>query len=359
MLVTKPSYYDDFSCLAGSCPATCCGSWQVVIDPDSLKRYRSIGGALGDRIGKALTEADGEVCFAMEQGRCVLLTEEGLCLLQKELGPAGLCRNCDRYPRFITQIGARRELGLSLSCPEAARRILTEPWDLCTGETDEPLTDFHELSPELILTLQTLRSRALDLARDRSIPFGERCARILLLCAPADHVKRDRDLCAAVETGMACARGPLKPAGAAEMRRFFAAMCKTADDLEYLYPEFHTKLAAALKRENPAGFADACPALPEAWERLLCYGICKYFPRAAFDRSVWPTAVFCVTLPLLLAQMMSGEPQNDAGTLLRLAWTLSRELEHSDKNMETLFRSFRHRRFCCKKLAGVFSAFVE
>ena len=359
MLVTKPSFYDDFSCLAGSCPDTCCGSWQVVIDPDSLQRYRSVGGELGARIEAALTEADGEVCFAMERGRCVLLTPDGLCLLQKELGPAGLCKNCDRYPRYLTQIGARRELGLSLSCPEAARRILTEPWDLQTGETDEPLTDFHELSAELVVTLQTLRDCALGIARDRGMPFGERCARILLLCAPADRARRDRDLRSAAEAGKAGAMSRVRPAGEAEVRRFFAALCKTAGSLEYLDPAFGTKLTTALDRRSPAGAEAACPALPEAWERLLCYGICKYFPRAAFDRSVRSTAVFCVTLPLLLRRLLACEPSNDAETLLRLAWTLSRELEHSEKNMERLFADFRRRSFRPEKLAGVFASFVD
>ena len=42
MFITKPSWYDAFSCLAGRCPDTCCGAWQVEIDERSLALYRSV-----------------------------------------------------------------------------------------------------------------------------------------------------------------------------------------------------------------------------------------------------------------------------------------------------------------------------
>ncbi len=359
MLETKPAYYDRFSCLCGACPDTCCGMWQVVIDPDALALYQSTGGPLGERLRAALTEQDGEPCFAMEQGRCAMLTPEGLCAIQKELGEAALCKNCARYPRFRTQIGARRERGLNLSCPEAARLILTSPFALQSEETDEPLTDFHELSPELILTLRALRSHALSIAGDQREPFGLRCARILLLCAPADRAKKDRELAKALEAGLAAARGPVQPATPDGQARCFAALRRVMAEMEYLQPAFRSRMDAALTCQGPDGLAGLCPARPEAWERLLCYGIYKYFPRAAFDRSIYPTAAFCVTLPLLLRLLLANEPLRDDHTLCRLAWTLSRELEHSDRNMALLFRAFRRRGLRCDEMAGVLASICD
>ena len=35
MRVTVPDYYEDFRCLAGACPHTCCEKWEVVIDEDT------------------------------------------------------------------------------------------------------------------------------------------------------------------------------------------------------------------------------------------------------------------------------------------------------------------------------------
>ena len=353
MLVTKPDYFDRFSCLAGLCPDTCCGAWQVIVDEAHLELYRGVGGDLGEQIRAALLEEDGETRFAMADGHCLLLTPEGLCSVQKALGEQALCRSCAFYPRFVTEIGARRELGLNLSCPEAARLILTDggAFSVSTEQTDEPVTAIHELSPELVLTLRALRGHALDLARDRSLPFGERCARILALCAPVDRARRtDSALAGALEAGLAQSRAPLPPAGSTKV---FGALRDAAGELEFLRPERRARLEAALSECAPGGWTRYCPALPNLWEQLLCYGIYKYFPRAAFDRSVWPTCVFCVTLPLLLRQLLAGADA-DRETALRTAWSLSRELEHSEQNMRLLFRRFRGAAFRPDRLAGTF-----
>ncbi len=357
MFITKPSWYDAFSCLAGRCPDTCCGAWQVEIDERSLALYRSVEGPVGEQIRSALIEEDGTYRFAMNGGRCTLLTPEGLCAIQCILGEQALCRSCGFYPRFVTEIGARRELGLCLSCPEAARLILTsESFALRSEETAEPITAIHELSPELIMTLRGLRSRALELAADRSLPFGERCARILALCAPAGRARRDRDLASALEAGLAQSRRPAgapDPEGAGHVLAALRAACA---DMEYLKPAHRDRMDAALAG-GAGGWTECCPALPQLWENLLCYGICRYFPRAAFDRSVWPTAVLSVTLPLLLRQLLAGT--HDAETALRTAWTLSRELEHSEENLRRLFRCFGTRAFRPSVLPAAFAAFAD
>ena len=32
MQITRPDFYKEFSCIAGSCPDTCCSGWQIMID---------------------------------------------------------------------------------------------------------------------------------------------------------------------------------------------------------------------------------------------------------------------------------------------------------------------------------------
>ncbi len=44
MLYTIPDYYNEFSCIAGDCPDTCCAGWQIVIDEKSQKKYKNIRG---------------------------------------------------------------------------------------------------------------------------------------------------------------------------------------------------------------------------------------------------------------------------------------------------------------------------
>ena len=354
MIVTKPAYYDRFACLAEACPDTCCASWQVVIDPESLAFYQGLGGCLGAQVRDAIEEVGSEPCFRLRDGKCALLTPEGLCPIQRECGHGRLCAICRSFPRFSTEIGARRELGLSLSCPEAARLILggDEPLTLCTEQTAEPMTDLHELSPELILALRALRAECLAVAQDRATPFSQRCIRVLRLCAPvAAQAKtgRDRALPAALATGRAQAETPAQAAGSDGTAHFLRALRGALEALEALQPDFRTRLLRAL--DEPAG--GGWPGPEALWEHLLCYGIYKYFPRAAFDRAIWPAAVFCVCLPLLLRQCLYAEGGQDP---LRLCWQLSRELEHSEENMASLLRAFSRRAFRPAALTGILAS---
>ena len=41
MLVRIPDYFDQFACLAGDCPHSCCIGWEIDIDPDTADYYRS------------------------------------------------------------------------------------------------------------------------------------------------------------------------------------------------------------------------------------------------------------------------------------------------------------------------------
>ena len=56
MRVTVPDYFENFQCLAGECPHTCCEKWEVVIDDDTARRYRAVPGALGDKLRSVLKQ---------------------------------------------------------------------------------------------------------------------------------------------------------------------------------------------------------------------------------------------------------------------------------------------------------------
>ena len=66
MKLRVPDYFDDFSCLAGACPHSCCMEWEVVLDEDTARRYRALPGPLGERLRAAmqLEERTGAFRFA-------------------------------------------------------------------------------------------------------------------------------------------------------------------------------------------------------------------------------------------------------------------------------------------------------
>ena len=92
MRYIKPGYYDDFVCIAGACPATCCAGWQIVIDEESLQTYGNVQGEFGRRLRNSIDWMEG--CFYQYDRRCAFLNEENLCDLYRELGPKGLCATC-------------------------------------------------------------------------------------------------------------------------------------------------------------------------------------------------------------------------------------------------------------------------
>ena len=50
MLLRVPDYFEQFRCLAGDCPHTCCAKWEVVIDEDTARRYAAEPGPFGERL---------------------------------------------------------------------------------------------------------------------------------------------------------------------------------------------------------------------------------------------------------------------------------------------------------------------
>ena len=50
MQITKPVFYNEFSCIADACPDTCCAGWQIMIDHKSLKKYRKYRGIFRNRL---------------------------------------------------------------------------------------------------------------------------------------------------------------------------------------------------------------------------------------------------------------------------------------------------------------------
>lgn len=125
-----------FVCLGSECPDTCCSGWSIPLSRPDLEALRS--SAAGSptqerRFREAVREEPaGHVAgscgtLGMQDGNpCGFLDPDGLCSVQKRSGPEAIPTICSLYPKKVAVIEGRLELTLSLSCPEAARVILTE-----------------------------------------------------------------------------------------------------------------------------------------------------------------------------------------------------------------------------------------
>lgn len=118
-----------------------------------------------------------EECFYQNDRRCAFLNEKNLCDLYKALGPDALCDTCRMYPRHTEEYEGLRELSLSLSCPEAAKMILScqEPVHF-VEEEDEKKDDFEDFDFMMFSQLEDTRDVLFSILQDRSLPLALRMA---------------------------------------------------------------------------------------------------------------------------------------------------------------------------------------
>lgn len=360
MKIYVPDYYSAFHCLAGQCPDTCCAAWAVVLDDAAYETYKALDGPLGDRIRAAICEREGEKCFVQKDGRCALLEEDGLCAIQKHLGERALCRVCHFYPRFSTEIGVRRELGLCLSCPEAARLILTnpEPARFLEYEADAGELIPHDVDAELYFQLLAARQTMLQILQNRMRPIAERACLLLDFGEKLQaklHSHRCRSMGAVSQryqdTAFLSRRlQKLRRNRKAPYIHLSQAQFYTLRTLEHLSSTWEDQLATASLQLTTILESGDHRALLNEFERqeferqaehLMVYFVYKYVLRAAFDRQIaWRLKLaafsYWIIREMSLVEWLRSDRSFSASAQLELARQYSKELEHSEENMNQM-----------------------
>lgn len=311
MTITKPHYYDSFRCLASACPDSCCREWDIQVDEDAAAMYRSLPGPLGDRLRAVLTEEDGDTVMSIENGRCPMWREDGLCRIQAELGEKALCKTCRDFPRLRHDYGDFVELGLELSCPEAARLILTASG--CETVTQQlPGGGEPGYDRDAMAVLKASRIMAFSILEDRTLGAGEALA-VLLLYA-----------CAVQEALDGGEIGALSRTAALDEARSLAQPGKMEDilalyqTLEILTPRWREALNAGPK-DTP-------------WEdvhrALARYFVGRYWFQAVADYDLTCRVKFIVTSCLVIKAL--------GGDILQTAQLYSKEIENDADNVDAL-----------------------
>lgn len=328
MLITKPDYFDRFRCIAGDCPDSCCKEWDVQVDEASANFYRNLTGPLGDRLREVLQTEDGETVMTILDGRCPMWRSDGLCRIQAELGETALCKTCREFPRLTHDYGDFVELQLELSCPEAAKWILTQGRPATVTEEIHP-TPEAEYDAEAMELLKTSRKTALDLLFDTTRPVGETLALFLLYGYQVQAELDDGTLQTfSPDTALESIQEFRKPGDLREMLDFFQS-------LELLTPEWE----AMLKKPSPA--------LWMAHHRALAgYLVQRYWLQAVSDYDLYCRVKFIVIACLLVKTL--------GGDIFRTAQLFSKEIENSIDNVEAILdAAYSHPAFTDDKLLGM------
>ncbi len=131
-IVLMPEYLQQFKCIGGDCPDTCCIGWNVNIDKKTYKKYqgvtdKKIRNLLHKNIKRHHEDAD-ENKYAritlLDGGVCPMLDENMLCKVHSTLGADYLSDTCTVYPRVINIVNEQVEKTAAMSCPEIARLAL-------------------------------------------------------------------------------------------------------------------------------------------------------------------------------------------------------------------------------------------
>ena len=141
MKIHKISWFDDFKCMGGDCPQTCCRGWLIPLDEDDLERFKCEKGLLGIRL-LAATGAYTRTRMNLGSGECTFHTREGLCCLQLKKGHDFIPWACRSFPRFYRNYGDFEERYLDLSCYAAAELFVKNigRLTLAMDEEEEPAT---------------------------------------------------------------------------------------------------------------------------------------------------------------------------------------------------------------------------
>ena len=159
MITTFPQYIKDFKCYASACRDTCCAGWQIIIDDDTYKIYKK--DPHFSCIAKNIQIDNEEISFNNICGKCPCLDDKNLCIITSEFGEGFTPSTCRKYPEFSINLGSRKELGLSLSCPAALDLFLKYDFILCNEFSDEE-PELNEIDAERYFYLSNKRKAMLD-----------------------------------------------------------------------------------------------------------------------------------------------------------------------------------------------------
>ncbi len=296
MKIYAPVYYNEFSCTASECKHTCCTGWEIDIDDESYKFYKTLGGNLGERLRSCIS-TDETPHFVLEDGeRCPFLNGDGLCDIIISCGEDALCNICADHPRFRNFFSDRIEIGLGLCC-EAAAKLITKsevPFEITViGEdSGEGFSDEDEL--ELI----SIRDSALNTVKDRGFTVAERINNLLNIFSVN-----------------------LPELSPSEWSAFLGS-------LERLDTKWNDCLESLAKEEK---LAESCNNELAA-ENLLCYFLFRHLPSALYDGDISSKLAFSVLSSRIIFTLSAKFGIEEAARMY------SSEIEYSDENLEKLFQ---------------------
>ncbi len=133
IVIVEPDFFSQFKCVGSDCIEHCCKGWEIELDKPTVTRYMEsenieIRNIAVDKIltTQASYASWGKIQLQSNEN-CSFLDKDRLCKVHKSLGEPALSTTCALYPRIYASYKYEIRSNLTLSCPEAARLLLTSP----------------------------------------------------------------------------------------------------------------------------------------------------------------------------------------------------------------------------------------
>jgi lysine-N-methylase len=291
MKLYAPKYYKSFKCIADRCEHSCCIGWEIGVDGEAIERYESLDGGYGDTVKHSISY-DGDPHFKLRiNERCPHLNEQGLCEIILNLGEGYLCDICREHPRFYNYTDVA-EVGLGMSCPEAARIILSSPDYMLMEEIGEVFGD-----DEIDFNGRIMRDKVYTTLSDSSLHYSDRLSKIY----------GDYEIFLGDDE----------------------AWLEKLSGLEYLDHRHRYLFMNYTSLFRPVG-------VDHYLERFLAYLIYRHCSEA-FDAEDFALRLsFCLFCERLAASLIVSEGASSFCRIAELTSIISEEIEYSEENTEAL-----------------------
>lgn len=398
MIYTYPDYYKKFSCIADKCPDTCCGKWQIVIDDDSLERYQEYDGDYRPELHRKVNwkegvfrhSRSGKCAFLRDDMLCDLyihMGKESLCTT---------CREYPRHTEEFENV-REVSLSLSCPEVARILMNITDKVTFVTEEDDEDEV-FDDFDYFLYSNLEDIREVILNVIQDRSVDIRSRIERVIQIGASAQRHYDEGDLvmwdeCEERDKPEICRKLEFCPEHSNTeinnevflddeyvlLQRQFGFLL---DELELLYDDWEDVLIESqslLFGDGAETFAENRRRFESWWrdncevtgchpgqesdtaesvvtednviadglhmtmdiflEQIIVYFISIYLLGAVYDDNIYGKVNACVghaveLYMLLMARWLRNGETLSVDDLIELSYRYSREIEHSDENLE-------------------------
>ena len=281
------------------------------MDEDKAALYRALPGDLGDRLRQVLKDEDGETYMTIENRRCPMWRDDGLCRIQAELGEEALCKTCRDFPRLTHDYGDFVEYGLELSCPEAARIILgtPEPQFVVTELPGGEEPEYDAIDMDILLRS---RDAARVILADTSRSTEEALALLLVFGYQAQAELNGVEIASGFD-GDALLEHSKKYAKLIDNK----AILNFFNGLEILTPQWESRL----NTPSPAPWDDR-------FRTLARYFVDRYWLQTISDFDLVGRVKFAL-ISCIIVRLLGGD-------LIETAQIYSKEIENSIQNVEAI-----------------------